>query len=118
MAERRKIALIFSNNENWIGGTYYVLNLVSALQSLADNQKPVLIVFLSKAGDRSIIEQTGYPYLHFLDLMLPYRWWERVANTLSRTLRGHNVTLKKYPATVAEAVFPYFVADALRDIPR
>jgi glycosyltransferase involved in cell wall biosynthesis len=118
VAERNKIGLIFSNNENWIGGTYYVLNLIQAINTLPDQEKPVLVIFLSKPEDRTLVEETGYPYLQFLSLLIPYRPWERIANSLSRIIRGENFTLKTHSATVAQAVFPYFKADALYNIPR
>ena len=45
MAKRRRIALIYQYNENWIGGTYYIENLVAALKLLEDAQQPLLYVF-------------------------------------------------------------------------
>jgi len=66
MGKRKHIALIFSYNENWIGGTYYILNLVCALNTLPDEQKPEITVFASKKKEFDFFsKETKYPYLHF-----------------------------------------------------
>lgn len=66
MAQRKQLALFFSYNENWIGGTYYILNLVHALNVLEDIKKPVITIVGNHISDYKYIKkETLYPYLEF-----------------------------------------------------
>jgi glycosyltransferase involved in cell wall biosynthesis len=116
MAERKRVGLIFSNNENWIGGTYYILNLINALNALEDTLKPELIIFLEKPNDQKIVEEIGYPYLKFLTFSLNYTLPERIINKISRTILGKKIIDRGFPSTVAQIIFPYFDAEALYNI--
>jgi len=69
MVERKRIALIFKYDENWIGGTYYILNLIKALNTLSDLQKPEITVCASSLRDFEYIKlETKYPYLLFYEM--------------------------------------------------
>ena len=74
MAQRKKVGIIFSNNENWIGGTYYILNLISALNTLEDVEKPEIVVFTRSISpiDNSEIENIAYPYISYNKLIDGY----------------------------------------------
>lgn len=63
MAKRKRIGINFSYNEGWIAGSYYTLNLVSALNFLPDYEKPQLIVVSSKSSFSILQEETNYKYL-------------------------------------------------------
>jgi len=74
MVKRKHIALIFSYNENWIGGTYYILNLACALNALPDEQKPEITLFTSKKKDFIFFSrETKYPYLRFFRIYSFFR---------------------------------------------
>jgi glycosyltransferase involved in cell wall biosynthesis len=67
MGKRKHIALIFSYDENWIAGTYYILNLGCALNTLPDEQKPEITILASKKKEFDYFTcETKYPYLHFI----------------------------------------------------
>ena len=69
MAKRRKIGLIYEYNENWIGGTYYIQNLISALNHLPDNIKPELnIITEDEKQYKNLVVLTGYRYVKRLGL--------------------------------------------------
>ena len=40
MAKRIKVGIIYSYDENWIGGTYYYQNLIQSLNLLPERRKP------------------------------------------------------------------------------
>jgi glycosyltransferase involved in cell wall biosynthesis len=85
MAERKKICLIYQYNENWIGGTYYIENLISALNWLHDDVKPELIIFTAKESDYIRLKsKTGYPYLTYRSYLRKLTLLERIINKLSR----------------------------------
>lgn len=67
MGARRKLALFFTYNENWIGGTYYIVNLVHALNTLADDSKPEITIIGHQRSDFDYIKnETRYPYLSYI----------------------------------------------------
>lgn len=60
---RKRLGLVFNNDDQWIGGTYYTINLIHALNLLADNEKPQLVVFSNSADFQKLKNETNYPYL-------------------------------------------------------
>ncbi len=62
---RKKLGLIFSNNIQWIGGTYYIINLIHALSILEDNLKPELIILSNEKDYQFLLKQIDYPYISF-----------------------------------------------------
>lgn len=111
MANRKKIGLIYSNNENWIGGTYYILNLIHALNKLNDGEKPELIVFCETESEFNQIKQTNYPHLNWKKLQLktlPLSLLNKVINKLSYLLSKKQLFTTYYELenTAVDIVFP------------
>lgn len=66
MDKRNEIALIYIKSKAWMGGTYYVQNLISALAFLPDEQRPIINVVCEDKYEFNELEQiTKYPYLSF-----------------------------------------------------
>jgi glycosyltransferase involved in cell wall biosynthesis len=61
--KRARLGVFYRNMEGWIGGTYYIENLVAALHLLPDEEKPHIVVLCSTEKEFSRIEAIGYPYL-------------------------------------------------------
>jgi glycosyltransferase involved in cell wall biosynthesis len=69
MAERVRVGLFYSYNEKWIGGTYYRLNLIHALNTLDDDVKPVIVLMTdSEENIAKVRSETGYPYIDHINL--------------------------------------------------
>lgn len=79
---RKRIGLFFSYNTNWIGGTYYWLNWVNALNTLPDAEKPVLIILSDKKAFQYLEQETAYPYLEFQRWQNGYTLWQKAFNAL------------------------------------
>ncbi len=87
MAQKIKLGLIYSYNENWIGGTYYILNLIHALQTLDDKVKPEITVFSeSEERFRELKDITNYPYLKFKSLNFSLSKFKTISNRVSKKL--------------------------------
>ena len=83
---RKQIGLIFSNNENWIGGTYYITNLIHALNTLSE--KPHIQVYTS-TNDIKAIEIINYPYISYhkiIDGYYDYPKWQSIINKVAKRL--------------------------------
>jgi glycosyltransferase involved in cell wall biosynthesis len=67
MVKRAKLGITFNYDETWIGGVYYIKNLISALGLLRDEERPE--IYLLSNGQESfdfIQRHTSYPYLKWV----------------------------------------------------
>jgi glycosyltransferase involved in cell wall biosynthesis len=90
---RKRIGLIFSYDEGWIAGAYYIMNLIEALKILADAEQPFIEIFYNAEKDLDIIKNIQYPYIAYTYITTsegydstPYPIWERVINKISLIL--------------------------------
>jgi glycosyltransferase involved in cell wall biosynthesis len=105
--ERKRIGLIFSYDELWLGGTYYILNLVNALNVLEENNKPELVIFSNPKDFEILSKDTQYPHLIFEYLSdNPQSKFLRLMNKLSKKIIGNKI-FKSYCTEPVDAVFPY-----------
>ncbi len=111
MPERKKIALLFLYDEQWMGGTYYVLNLIEALKTIDDSQKPFLKIIVTTANEEAIIRNLNYPYFEIVfDNKAGISFFKRGVNFLAKKLLKQHL-FKSYPAiSDCVAVFPVFSA--------
>ncbi len=63
MSVRKRLGLIFMNDEQWVGGTYYTINLINALNILTEEDKPEIVVFSNDEDFIKLQKETQYPYL-------------------------------------------------------
>lgn len=67
--KRRKIGIVFDYDDSWIGGTYYITNLVNSLSLLEDEKKPDILVLASNLSSYEYVScVTEYPYLSFVKI--------------------------------------------------
>lgn len=77
---RRRVAILYTYNENWIGSTYYIQNLISALNKIPDQQKPDVVILAKYKEEFNKLEKiTGYPFLSYSKLT----FFERVVNNFT-----------------------------------
>ena len=95
MAERKRVALIYAYNENWIGGTYYIENLIAALSQLPDIEQPELLIFSKEAADAERLQKTmQYSHWEFRRFERTLSFTERVLNKLTAITTGRrNISL-------------------------
>ncbi len=96
MAKRFKIGLIYTENKDWIAGSYYVINLIHALNTLSDESKPQLIILSFSPEEFNAPQNTGYPYLKFFllnekEFWVSYTLYERIVNKISRVFLKRNI---------------------------
>ena len=64
MGKRIRIGIVYIWNETWLGGKYYLQNLMIALNTLDDDKKPLINLYCF--DDETFLdfqESTNYPYL-------------------------------------------------------
>ena len=100
--DRMKLGIIFKYSENWLGGIFYVINVVKTLNFLEDKDKPEIFLFY-RPGLERFLDRFEYPYL------TPVKWDfpSLMKGTLKSWLLRRNMfidgILKQYPL---DAVYP------------
>ena len=77
MGKRIRLGLIFLWDSSWLGGVYYIQNLIKALDTLEDEKKPIVDVHcLNDNAFTNLQLSTDYPYLEktLVDICL----WKRI----------------------------------------
>ena len=102
-----RIGLIFIYNEKWMGGTYYVLNLVHILNLLNDIEKPRLVIF-SNLNDYEVLKnETSYPFLEFEELSEnPKSKLLIFLNKITSKLFKNKIIKRRY-IKVIDTIFPF-----------
>lgn len=62
----RNIGIVFDLNEGWIGGSYYVRNLVAALGMLPAAEQPLVTLLSGRPESVRFMQETGYPRLRWI----------------------------------------------------
>ena len=88
MGRRATIGIVYQPDSNWIGGTYYIQNLVQALKTCADAELPIVKVYCNTQKDfTEFAAITHYPYLRerlIQGYPMLYKWWRRINRFLLR----------------------------------
>lgn len=69
-ADRRTIGIIFNFKRNWLGGVYYILNIIKSLNFLDDQEKPRILVFYTEEL-ADFAREIKYPYLQLIPWQFP-----------------------------------------------
>ncbi|HEX8020683.1 glycosyltransferase [Mucilaginibacter sp.] len=110
MAKRKRIGLSYAYNENWIGGTYYIENLVNALNSLGDAEKPHIVLLTDSYESFRVAQQKfNYPYISFQlgsgEANKAFQFLNRATNRLFKA------RLFDQKVKGLDAVFPYYKSE-------
>lgn len=106
MPDRKKIGIYYFYDENWIGGIYYIQNLVLALDTLEDAQKPFIVLYSNPAQFEPFKKITGYPYLmHSAEYEPPFTLPEQLVNWGRKFLKKPLPDKRQF---VLDFVFPVF----------
>lgn len=96
MAKEKRIGIIYNFDENWIGGAYYIQNLISSLKYLPEKEQFILHV-LTK--DKSLFKElqstTGYSKLKFIQYKKQYNKIERALNKITILILKKKLIVKK-----------------------
>ncbi len=104
---RNKIGLIFIYNEKWIGGTYYIINLVNSFNLLDDNLKPHLVIFSNPNDYEFLKKETLYPFLEFEEFdENPKAKILIFLNMITYKIIKKKLIKRRYKKNI-DAIFPY-----------
>ena len=112
MAKRKRIGLIFNYNENWIGGTYYFLNLVSSLLFLDKKKQPIIsVVSKNRESFEFLRKESKYPYLEYYNEHTALSLFKKIVNKAFSIFRLPKIYSAQKKAAKIDMLFKYY-ADA------
>lgn len=103
---RLKIGLIFNYDDNWIGGSYYIINIINALNFLEDHKKPILQIICNSKDYTNLIKKIDYPYFEFINIQGYLSTPKRIINAVLRRLKYNPIFSPDYKFNNVEFVFP------------
>ena len=108
MAQRIKIGIPFNYNENWIGGTYYIVNLIKAINLLDDEEKPIIVIYYKEDKERQLVYEINYPYIEFekYKSVTAYNIIQRVFNKIYRIFFHKNIFENRPKQKDIDFLFP------------
>ncbi|MBP6754581.1 MAG: glycosyltransferase [Bacteroidia bacterium] len=115
MVKRLKIALIYNYNESWIGGTYYIVNIIRLLNNLSFYQKPIVYLIFDNDKELELIKSINYPYLKlkskYIDLyslkgLNELTFFEKVVNKFSSKIFNKHLFTSKSWVKQIDVLFP------------
>lgn len=121
MATRKKIGLVFTYDDEWIAGSYYILNIIKALREVDDKDKPFITVFYWNEAELSHVKSIEYPYIQYLNMYIQLGIADRIINKLSRMIIGRDIIQRSYSEEEAEVVYGFQVTSdiaSLKNIPK
>ncbi|MEM7086979.1 MAG: glycosyltransferase [Bacteroidota bacterium] len=108
--QRTRVGLVFSYNEEWIAGAYYILNIIHALKLLPQHQQPhVVLISDTKENFDRVVQDTGYPFLEYFQYpFAPVKYFiiERLINKISLAVSNTKLIKKKPKKPVIDFLYP------------
>jgi glycosyltransferase involved in cell wall biosynthesis len=98
MVKRKHISLIYQYSDNWIGGTYYILNIIKALKFLPDSERPFLTVYYENSTSPVDLNNVNYPYIECVGFSFKLNIISRLINRFSDKILGRQLIMVKLPA--------------------
>ena len=115
MAERQRIGLTFSYDEEWIAGTYYVLNIIHALKLLQESEQPEVIIISEDKKNYDIVKkETAYSWLNFFkfpEAPPTYTTLERLVNKFGLAILRKKIVNKSPKLLQVDFVYPFHIGD-------
>lgn len=115
MAKGKRVGIIYNYNENWIGGAYYIQNLIRSLNFLPEKEQIQLYILTgNKAFFQELKQSTGYAQLKFVEYPSRYTVLERILNKFSLRIIKKKIIERKIQL---DWVFPlYHIPENLKHI--
>src|ERR1700761_4366291 len=98
MVKRKHISLIYQYNNNWIGGAYYILNIIRALNVLPNIEKPFLTIYYTSDSSLDELKNISYPYIEYVKCNMEFNFFEKGINALWLKFIKKEFFIKTLPA--------------------
>ena len=102
MNNKKNISLIYQYNDKWIGGTYYILNIVKALARLPNDSRPNLTIYHDLFTPLDDLHVVNYPGVKYVAFNSKKNIVFKLANKIARRLVGKALFTIKLPGAHVE----------------
>lgn len=107
MVRRKRVGLLYSYDERWIGGTYYVLNIINALHRLPKKEQPIIVLFTDNPANCEQVKKiTSYRYLKFHILNRKLTKHQIFWNKVFKKIFGIKIYTWRPPKVKTSIVYP------------
>jgi glycosyltransferase involved in cell wall biosynthesis len=86
MAKRKSLTLIYIQYGHWVGGTYYVENIIKALMLLEEAEMPRLTILYNSPEEITRLKQIGYPHSQYVQFEHKLNFFKKVVNWFSKSI--------------------------------
>jgi glycosyltransferase involved in cell wall biosynthesis len=113
--DQKRIGIIYNFDENWIGGAYYIQNLIRSLNYLPKKEQIQLYILTKdKCTFQEFQKATGYSNLKFIEYPYQYSIPERLINKVGNIILKRKIIVNEIKL---DWVFPlYNLPDNLKNI--
>ncbi len=80
---RKRIGLLLEYRGNWLGGVYYILNIIKALNHLSDEEKPELVIFHDDNSEQ-FLSLIKYPYQERVQIEFKNQYKDYIKSWVNR----------------------------------
>jgi len=80
---RKRIGLLLEYRGNWLGGVYYILNIIKALNHLSDEEKPELVIFHDD-NSKQFLDLIKYPYQNSVKIEFNNQYKDYIKSWVNR----------------------------------
>ena len=106
MAQKKRIGIIYKFDENWVGGAYYIQNLIRSLSYLSKKDQIQLHVLTKdKSTFEALQNATGYSNLKFLEYPYQFNKLEKFVNKVGGKILERKIIVNKIKL---DWVFPLY----------
>jgi glycosyltransferase involved in cell wall biosynthesis len=100
---RKNIGFLFLYSyKEWTGGIIYIMNIISALKTLDDHEKPEITILFTSRSPLDDLKAINYPYITYTPID-DNSLVKKILNRLSIHLLGKSLYAKRLP----EVTYPY-----------
>jgi len=87
---RLRIGLIFTGSTDWVGGLYYIHNIIRSLHKLPEEKRPYLLIIPDWKTPQEYVSTLDYPYAEIFSLK-ERTIWKRAYYRFYRMLTSKNL---------------------------
>lgn len=113
-----RLGIVFDYNSNWMGGTYYILNLLHAIAELPSVEQPRVIIYgENEAGFNTVKNEVKLKDVSYKKITNVFNNKLIVGvNFISRSIAGFNL-FNKGPRNKNEVIFPNASGAFFKNVP-
>lgn len=108
MGQKKHIGLVYGYKPGWIGGTYYIENIVRALEKLSEETRPQITLFCLDDNSLHHAQQLKFSYVTLEKIRNKSKnIFIRSMNKFFRLTIGKDLILPTYQSKLPNSVYPY-----------